>query len=187
LPAFFAQQGETRLKPASAAATSTAAVGHPQRPRVGGIESTEVSKREAARPRGTNLRREADMPALEQKQIDQLTAMMDERWAREFREIRSLFSAMDDERQRVTLGESVDEATDDALLVKLSAVDDPVIRQNLQDVRDILGARQRIAAGKYGECTDCGADIAYERLLAYPTAKRCIGCQREHEKRKVGR
>jgi RNA polymerase-binding transcription factor DksA len=127
------------------------------------------------------------MPALEQKQIDQLTAMMDERWAREFREIRSLFSAMDDERQGVTLGESVDEATDDALLVKLSAVDDPVIRQNLQDVRDILGARQRIAAGKYGECTDCGADIAYERLLAYPTAKRCIGCQREHEKRKAGR
>ena len=127
------------------------------------------------------------MPALEQKQIDHLAAMMDERWAREFREIRSLFSAMDEDRQRVTLGESVDEATDDALLVKLSAVDDPVIRQNLQDVRDILGARQRIATGKYGECIDRGADIGYERLLAYPTAKRCIGCQREHEKRKAGR
>lgn len=127
------------------------------------------------------------MPGLEQKQIDHLAAMMDERWAREFREIRSLFSATDEDRQQVTLGEGVDEATDDALLVKLSAVDDPLIRQNLQDVRDIAAARQRIAAGKYGECTDCGADIAYERLLAYPTAKRCIDCQREHEKRKVGR
>ncbi|MCZ7560305.1 MAG: TraR/DksA C4-type zinc finger protein [Burkholderiaceae bacterium] len=127
------------------------------------------------------------MPGLEQKQIDHLAAMMDERWAREFREIRSLFSATDEDRQQVTLGEGVDEATDDALLVKLSAVDDPLIRQNLQDVRDIAAARQRIAAGKYGECTDCGADIAYERLLAYPTAKRCIDCQREHETRKTGR
>ena len=125
------------------------------------------------------------MPGLEQKQVDHLATMMDERWAREFREIRSLFSAMDEDRQRITLGESLEEATDDALLVKLSAVDDPLIRQNLQDVRDIIGARQRIAAGKYGECIDCGADIAYERLIAYPTAKRCIGCQREHEKRKA--
>ncbi len=127
------------------------------------------------------------MPGLDQKQIEHLAAMMDERWAREFREIRSLFSATDEDRQQVTLGESVDEATDEALLVKLSAVDDPLIRQNLQDVRDIAAARRRIAAGTYGECTDCGADIACERLLAYPTAKRCIGCQREHEKRKAGR
>ncbi len=127
------------------------------------------------------------MPGLDQKQIEHLATMMNERWAREFREIRSLFSAMDEERQRVTLGGSIDEASDDALLVKLSAVDDPLIQQNLQDVRDIAAARQRIAAGTYGECTDCGADIAYERLLAYPTAKRCIDCQREHEKRKAGR
>ncbi len=125
------------------------------------------------------------MPGLEQKQIDHLGAMMDERWAREFREIRSLFSSEDEERQQVTLGASVGEASDDALLARLATVDDPLIRQNLQDVRDIMGARQRIAAGTYGECIDCGADIAYERLLAYPTAKRCIGCQREREKRQV--
>jgi RNA polymerase-binding transcription factor DksA len=127
------------------------------------------------------------MPGLDQKQIEHLATMMNERWTREFREIRSLFSTMDEERQRVTLGGSIDEASDDALLVKLAPVNDPLIQQNLQDVRDIAAARQRIAAGTYGECTDCGADIAYERLLAYPTAKRCIDCQREHEKRKAGR
>ena len=127
------------------------------------------------------------MPALEQKQIDQLTAMMDERWAREFREIRSLFSAMDEERQRVALGESLDEASDETLLARLSTVDDPLIRQNLQDVRDIIGARQRIAAGTYGECIDCDTDIAYQRLVAYPTAKRCIECQRDREQRNAVR
>lgn len=104
------------------------------------------------------------MPGLEQKQIDHLNAMMSDRWARELREIRSLFSGEGEERQQVTLGASVDEASDEALIARLATVDDPLIRQNLQDVRD----------------------IAYERLLAYPTAKRCIGCQREREKRKAG-
>lgn len=128
------------------------------------------------------------MPALDQKQIEHLAATMDERWARELREIRSLFATQQgEERQLVTLGEGIDEASDEALLVRLAAVDDPLIRQNLQDVRDIAGARQRIAAGTYGECIDCAADIPYERLLAYPVAKRCIDCQRKHEKKRAGR
>jgi len=127
------------------------------------------------------------MPGLEQKQIDHLSATMDARWTREFREIRSLFSAMDEERQRVALGESLDEASDETLLARLSTVDDPLIRQNLQDVRDIIGARQRIAAGTYGECIDCDTDIAYQRLVAYPTAKRCIECQRDREQRNAVR
>ena len=49
------------------------------------------------------------------------------------------------------------------------------------DVRDILAARLRMNAGTYGTCVDCGEAIGYQRLLAYPTAKRCIACQREHE------
>ncbi len=38
-----------------------------------------------------------------------------------------------------------------------------------------------MADGRYGVCVDCGAEIGYEPLLAYPTAKRCIACQRQHE------
>jgi RNA polymerase-binding transcription factor DksA len=61
------------------------------------------------------------------------------------------------------------------------AADDAVFSQDVQDVRDIKAARERLSAGTYGICTDCSAPIAYERLLAYPTAKRCIHCQRLHE------
>jgi len=111
---------------------------------------------------------------------------MDERWVREFSEIRSLLADLGEERQRVALGERAADSSDEALLDTLSAVDEALIRQNLQDVRDIVAARRRIAAGTYGDCTDCGGEIAYERLLAYPTAKRCIDCQREHERRKAG-
>lgn len=123
------------------------------------------------------------MPPLTQQQIDHLSAIMDERWNREFSEIRSLLAGMGEERQRVELGERAADTSDEALLDTLSAVDEALIRQNLQDVRDVAAARERIKAGTYGECIDCGSDIRHERLLAYPTAKRCIDCQREHEQR----
>ena len=125
------------------------------------------------------------MPRLDSAQIDHLNGLMNERWAREFREIRSLMASLGDERQRAVFAERAASAPDEGLLETLAGVDDALIRQNLQDVRDIVAARQRLARGGYGECIDCGEDVGYQRLLAYPTAKRCIGCQREHERRKA--
>lgn len=116
------------------------------------------------------------MSGLSQQQIGHLNQLIDKRWAREFSEIRSLIADM---------GERPPDTSDEALLHSLSAIDAAQVRQNVQDVQDIVAARQRIATGKYGVCTDCGSDIGYERLLAYPTAKRCINCQRGHEERKA--
>ncbi len=45
------------------------------------------------------------------------------------------------------------------------------------ELGDIDAALERIQAGTYGTCTDCGVIIAPARLNAYPTAKRCIDCQ----------
>ncbi len=49
----------------------------------------------------------------------------------------------------------------------------------------IEAALQRIAAGSYGVCTDCGADIPAARLQAAPETAHCIRCQtaREHSRR----
>ncbi len=125
------------------------------------------------------------MARLNQQQIAHLSGIMEKRWTREFSEIRSLLAGMDAERQRTALGEREADTSDEALLDTLSAIDEALVRQNLQDVRDITLARQRIEARTYGTCTDCGSDVGYERLLAYPTAKRCIDCQREHEHHKA--
>ncbi len=46
----------------------------------------------------------------------------------------------------------------------------------------VEAALQRIAAGTYGECTDCGVHIAAARLQATPEAPRCIHCQEKAEK-----
>lgn len=52
------------------------------------------------------------------------------------------------------------------------------------ELGDIEAALERIQMGTYGQCTDCGVTIAPARLNAYPTAKRCIGCQTVAEQRR---
>lgn len=49
----------------------------------------------------------------------------------------------------------------------------------------IDAALQRIEAGVYGVCTDCGAEIPDARLHAAPETPRCIACQDrlEHARR----
>lgn len=56
------------------------------------------------------------------------------------------------------------------------------LQRDQEELRDIDTARERIAAGTYGHCIDCGTDIAFERLKAQPTATRCVACQTRYEK-----
>ena len=42
-------------------------------------------------------------------------------------------------------------------------------------------ALDRIEAGTYGECTDCGTEISAARLHATPEAARCVHCQEKAE------
>ncbi len=59
--------------------------------------------------------------------------------------------------------------------------------RELGEIQDVEAALERIKNGIYGTCVDCSDAIAYERLDAYPTAKRCITCQSRHENRRGGR
>jgi DnaK suppressor protein len=52
------------------------------------------------------------------------------------------------------------------------------------ELGDIEAALERMDAGTYGQCTDCGVTIPPARLHAYPTAKRCIDCQTVAEQRR---
>jgi DnaK suppressor protein len=55
-----------------------------------------------------------------------------------------------------------------------------------RDVAELLAvedALQRIDAGTYGTCVDCGRAIAARRLDATPHAARCLSCQRRAERR----
>jgi len=45
-----------------------------------------------------------------------------------------------------------------------------------------LSGMHRIHDGSYGRCSDCGLEIGRERLLAQPSAERCVRCQERIEK-----
>lgn len=53
--------------------------------------------------------------------------------------------------------------------------------RQIRELRDIDAAFARMKEGNFGLCVDCGADIPPPRLLAYPTANRCMVCQQRHE------
>lgn len=71
---------------------------------------------------------------------------------------------------------------DEAVADTIVDVDNAIIGLHLQKARDLNTALDRIQTGTYGTCIDCGDDISFERLSAYPTAKRCITCQSRREK-----
>lgn len=55
---------------------------------------------------------------------------------------------------------------------QLSALREHAREQLLQ----IEAAQQRLLDGSYGACAVCGRAIAFERLLARPTAAACVAC-----------
>jgi len=75
-----------------------------------------------------------------------------------------------------------DVADDEVLADIIVDTDNAIVGLHLQNAHDLNAALDRIQVGIYGDCIDCGNDITYKRLLAYPTAKRCIKCQQLHEK-----
>ena len=52
----------------------------------------------------------------------------------------------------------------------------------LQRIRDIDAALERIAQGEYGVCMKCGEDIAPRRLEVRPFSRYCIECKTDIEK-----
>ena len=54
--------------------------------------------------------------------------------------------------------------------------------RHADELQAIARARERMRDGSYGYCIDCGGEIGFERLRAYPTAERCILDQARVEK-----
>jgi RNA polymerase-binding transcription factor DksA len=71
---------------------------------------------------------------------------------------------------------------DESVATLIADLEQADMTRDLDEFRALEAARDRIRHGGYGECIDCGNDIGYERLKAFPSALRCVQCQERHEK-----
>ena len=55
------------------------------------------------------------------------------------------------------------------------------VTRDLQELRAVQQARQRLQHGSFGECISCGYPIPFERLAVMPTSERCARCQQNFE------
>ncbi|MEM5786329.1 MAG: TraR/DksA family transcriptional regulator [Syntrophobacteraceae bacterium] len=54
-------------------------------------------------------------------------------------------------------------------------------QRNSRTAREIVDALNRLGAGLFGICEECGAQIELGRLKVQPTASVCIDCKKELE------
>lgn len=114
------------------------------------------------------------------------------------KQVKELTDRIQAERERLANAFSVDE---EKFVVKSEEQKDEVDQasadyQRAQMLRfrnrDIFYAKklskalEKIEAGEYSECEECGCDIRFERLIARPTAELCITCKDEAEKEEQG-
>jgi len=117
---------------------------------------------------------------LTENQVHDLKKKLDDRYL-ELREEVRLELLQTEEQSYIELAgkvHDIGEASVADLLVDLQLAN---IDRHINEIRDIDATLLRIAAGSYGVCTDCQVLIDFNRLQAYPTAKRCHRCQVNHE------
>lgn len=75
----------------------------------------------------------------------------------------------------------VHDAEEESLADLLTDVNLAEISREVTEIRDTDAALRRIAGRTYGVCVSCGEPIERGRLEVWPSAKRCLDCQRAYE------
>lgn len=117
-------------------------------------------------------------------QLAELQRALERRHLQLLDEIRTVLKRSDSEHYRDLAGEVADvgESSVAHLLADLDIAD---VHRDVEEVRRIEAAKQRMRDGTYGVCEVCGGEIRIARLRANPFAKRCVSCQGFHERAEV--
>lgn len=129
-----------------------------------------------------NYSREVLTVALTQTQIARLKKKLDRLHQTLLEEVRDELEASENEKITELLGRTPPDSADFSFADALADLNVAMVDRHIHQIRDIEATRQRIEAGRFGLCADCGSEVDFDRLMAYPTAKRCLPCQKKREK-----
>jgi RNA polymerase-binding transcription factor DksA len=119
--------------------------------------------------------------ALTSQQTEELRGMIENRRAALLAELREDAARARDEPYAAHAGAAPDSG-DESVATLIADLEQADLTRDLDELRALEAAYGRFAEGAYGICIDCGSDIGFERLKAFPGALRCIECQQRHEK-----
>lgn len=108
-----------------------------------------------------------------EEQLIQLKAALHKRYLDLQREIRDEFAYTQDVSDS-ELTEYLNNTPDD--------IDTALVDRQINEMRELEISMKYLNELEFGDCIDCGNEIGFERLLAYPSAQRCIQCQSKYEK-----
>ncbi len=118
---------------------------------------------------------------LTQNQTEELRGIIEQRHAALLTELREDAARARDQPYSEHAGQAPDSG-DESVATLIADLEQADMTRDLGEFRALEAARQRLGDGAYGVCADCGGDIGYERLKAFPSAMRCVQCQQRHEK-----
>ncbi len=122
---------------------------------------------------------------LKDSQVRQLKQVLDDRFNNLWKEIGVELSESDTERFLQVAGEAQD-LEDRSFADLITDLNITLLDKHVQETRDINDALLRINKGTFGICSECGENIDFERMMAYPTASRCVRCQQSYENSHAG-
>ena len=61
-------------------------------------------------------------------------------------------------------------------------IDTALVDRQINEMRELEMSMKYLRELEFGDCIDCENEIGFDRLLAYPSAQRCIHCQSEYER-----
>lgn len=119
---------------------------------------------------------------LNRRELSELSRRLDERRRALLREVHDELEETERRELGSLVGALPGDTGDQSVADTEAHLNVAMTDRHAEELLAVDRARARIADRTYGTCIDCGGDIGFERLCAYPTAERCIQDQERFEK-----
>ena len=117
---------------------------------------------------------------LSESQLQLLASKLRDQHAELRSEVQQERAKVDNERDRRSDRE-VQDRGDEANTDQWRETNAAMIDHHVDEISGIQAALSRLESGTYGWCVECGEQIGFQRLQAYPSANRCLACQSKVE------
>ena len=122
------------------------------------------------------------MSTLTVAERDRVEAVLGERRRALLEEVRESLENTENQQYVEIIGRAPADSGDASVSDELADLNLTMLDRHVGELRSIEAAEARLRDGAYGDCIECGGEIGIERLLAQPTATRCVLCQDMYEK-----